>query len=136
MTRGDWLNVLHTLVGRDRVGDVERLAPTHVDLPAGRRVRLDYPAEGPPVLATRIQDLFGVAETPRVAAGRVPVLLHLLGPNHRPQQVTSDLAGFWRTTYPTVQRELRRKYPKHSWPDDPLSIPPRRDGRSRWRARD
>jgi len=127
--KADWLAALRGVVGHDRVGDVERLAPTHVELPGGRRARLEYPPEGPPVLATRIQDLFGVAETPRVASGRVPVLLHLLGPNHRPQQVTSDLAGFWRTTYPTVQRELRRKYPKHAWPDDPATAAPRRDGR-------
>ena len=73
------------------------------------------------MLAVRIQELFGVRDTPRVAAGRVPVVLHLLGPNHRPQQVTSDLAGFWTTTYPSVKKELRRRYPKHAWPDDPLA---------------
>jgi ATP-dependent helicase HrpB len=73
------------------------------------------------VLATRIQDLFGVRETPRVAGGRVPVLLHLLAPNQRPQQVTDDLAGFWQRTYPQVRKELRRRYPKHAWPEDPLA---------------
>jgi ATP-dependent helicase HrpB len=75
------------------------------------------------VLAVRIQELFGVAETPRIAGGRQPVLLHLLGPNHRPQQVTGDLASFWKNTYPTVKKELRRRYPKHAWPDDPLAPP-------------
>jgi ATP-dependent helicase HrpB len=117
----DWLPRLHGLVGEPAVRDVERLAPTHLDLPNGRRQRLTYDGVGPPVLAARIQELFGVAETPRVAAGRVPVLLHLLGPNHRPQQVTADLAGFWSTTYPRVRQELRRRYPKHAWPDDPLT---------------
>ena len=73
------------------------------------------------MLATRIQDLFGVRETPRVAAGRVPVLLHLLAPNQRPQQVTDDLASFWQRTYPQVRKELRRRYPKHAWPEDPLA---------------
>jgi ATP-dependent helicase HrpB len=116
-----WLGHLHGLVGHERVADVERLTPTQIELPNGRRVKLAYQVGGPPVLAARIQDLFGVAETPRVAGGRVAVVVHLLGPNHRPQQVTSDLAGFWRTTYPQVRRELQRRYPKHAWPDDPLA---------------
>ncbi|MFM7108491.1 MAG: ATP-dependent helicase HrpB [Planctomycetaceae bacterium] len=128
LATADWLAALHGLVGHDRARLVERLAPPHLDLPNGRRQRLAYAAPGPPVLAARIQDLFGVADTPRVADGRVPVLLHLLGPNHRPQQVTGDLAGFWRTTYPKVRQELRRRYPKHAWPDDPLAAP-RRGGR-------
>ena len=72
-------------------------------------------------MAVRIQELFGVRETPRLAGGRVPVLLHLLGPNHRPQQVTSDLASFWKNTYAEVRKELRRRYPKHAWPEDPLA---------------
>jgi ATP-dependent helicase HrpB len=67
----------------------------------------------------RIQELFGMADTPRVAAGRVPVLMHLLAPNYRPQQVTDDLASFWHTTYPQVRKELRARYPKHAWPEDP-----------------
>jgi ATP-dependent helicase HrpB len=73
------------------------------------------------VLAVRIQELFGVRETPRIGGGQVTVLLHLLGPNHRPQQVTGDLASFWTNTYPSVKKELRRRYPKHAWPDDPLT---------------
>jgi ATP-dependent helicase HrpB len=83
------------------------------------------------VLAVRIQELFGLRETPRVAGGRVPVLLHLLGPNFRPQQVTDDLASFWRNTYPEVRRELRRRYPKHAWPEDPLTAEPVRGARRR-----
>ena len=121
VAQADWLPHLHALVGHDRIADVERLAPSHIDLPNGRRQKLAYVADGPPVLAARIQDLFGVTETPRVAGGRLPVLLHLLGPNHRPQQVTADLAGFWRSTYPQVRRELKRRYPKHAWPEDPLA---------------
>jgi len=124
--QADWLPHLQALVGHDRVAEIERLAPTHIDLPTGKRHRLLYDPGGPPVLAVRIQELFGVVDTPRIAAGRVPVLLHLLGPNHRPQQVTGDLASFWRTTYPTVKKELRRRYPKHAWPDDPLAPPPPR----------
>jgi ATP-dependent helicase HrpB len=87
----------------------------------GRRHRLAYERGKAPVLAARIQDLLGVRETPRVAGGRLPVLLHLLAPNHRPQQVTDDLAGFWQRTYPQVRKELRRRYPKHAWPEDPLA---------------
>ncbi|MFM8985391.1 MAG: ATP-dependent helicase HrpB [Planctomycetia bacterium] len=122
----DWLPRLHAVVGHGRVAEIERLAPAWIELPGGRRHRLAYETSGPPVLAVRIQDLFGVRETPRVAGGRVPVLLHLLGPNHRPQQVTADLAGFWAKTYPQVRNELRRRYPKHAWPDDPLAIPARK----------
>jgi ATP-dependent helicase HrpB len=76
------------------------------------------------VLAARIQQLFGLADTPRIAEGRVLVRLHLLAPNHRPQQVTQDLAGFWQHIYPEVRKELRGRYPKHSWPDDPLRAAP------------
>jgi ATP-dependent helicase HrpB len=125
----DWLGRLHALVGHDRAAEVERLAPARIDLPTGRRHALAYGASGPPVLAVRIQELFGVRETPRIAGGRVAVLLHLLGPNHRPQQVTGDLAGFWQTTYPTVKKELRRRYPKHAWPDDPLAPPAKKPSR-------
>jgi len=116
----DWLSRLQAIVGFDRLAEIDRLAPTHHQLPSGKRFKLAYEPAAAPVLAVRIQELFGVAETPRIAGGRVAVLLHLLGPNHRPQQVTSDLASFWRNTYPTVKKELRRRYPKHAWPDDPL----------------
>ena len=117
----DWLSHLHTIVGYDRVAELDRLAPSQLELPSGKRYKLAYEPGAPPVLAVRIQELFGVRETPRVAGGRVPVLLHLLGPNHRPQQVTSDLASFWKTTYAEVRKELRRRYPKHAWPEDPLA---------------
>ena len=124
IAQADWLSRLHALVGHDRIAEVERLAPAQLELPTGKRYRLAYEPGNPPILAVRIQELFGVRETPRIAGGRVPVLLHLLGPNHRPQQVTSDLASFWKSTYADVRKELRRRYPKHSWPDDPLTAPP------------
>jgi len=117
----DWLSRLQAMVGYERLAEVERLAPAQLDLPTGKRYKLAYEPGSPPVLAVRIQELFGVRDTPRVAGGRVPVLLHLLGPNHRPQQVTSDLASFWKTTYAEVRKELRRRYPKHAWPEDPLA---------------
>jgi len=118
-----WLTALEARVGHDRRAEIDRLAPAQIELVNGRRYRLTYEPGAAPVLAARIQELFGVPDTPRVAAGRVPVLLHLLGPNHRPQQVTSDLASFWRTTYGEVRKELRRRYPKHAWPEDPLARP-------------
>jgi ATP-dependent helicase HrpB len=117
----DWLSRLQAIVGYDRVTEIDRLAPPQLELPTGKRYKLAYEPGSPPVLAVRIQELFGVRETPRIAGGRVPVLLHLLGPNHRPQQVTSDLASFWKTTYAEVRKELRRRYPKHAWPEDPLA---------------
>ena len=99
-------------------------------MPSGSRIQLVYEPGRPPVLAARIQELFGLAETPRVAAGRVPVLLHLLAPNHRPQQVTHDLRSFWENTYPQVRKELQGRYPKHAWPEDPWNATPqRRPGR-------
>jgi len=115
----NWLGAVQSLVGHDRVAEIERFAPTHIEI-RGKRHRLAYEPGQPPVLAVRIQDLFGVTATPRLAAGRLPVLLHLLGPNHRPQQVTDDLAGFWERTYVQVRKELRRRYPKHAWPENPL----------------
>ena len=89
-------------------------------MPSGSTIRLDY--SGPrPVLAVRVQELYGLPATPRLAGGRVPVLLHLLAPNFRPVQITDDLASFWATTYVQVRKDLRGRYPKHAWPDDPLS---------------
>ncbi len=119
----------------DRDRRLERLAPTHVEVPTGSRIRLDWSNASPeagPVLAVRLQELFGLAETPRVGpAPGVAVTLHLLAPNMRPQQVTSDLASFWKQTYPQVRKDLRARYPKHDWPEDPLSAPPRRGARRR-----
>lgn len=90
-------------------------APERLDLGNGRRPRVLYDAVHPPVIAARIQDLYGVTQTPRIARGRVPVVVHILAPNHRPVQVTQDLAGFWREPYPRLKQELQRKYPKHEW---------------------
>jgi len=101
-------------------------APERIDVPSGSHVRLRYEGIDPPVLAVRIQEVFGLAETPRIAAGRVPVLMHLLAPNQRPQQITNDLKSFWDTTYAVVRKELRRRYPRHAWPEDPWAAAPER----------
>lgn len=98
---------------------LDEQAPQHIGVPSGSSVRLDY-SEYPPVLAVRLQELFGLAQTPRIAGGRQEVKLHLLSPARRPVQVTQDLASFWRTTYTEVKKDLKGRYPKHYWPDDPL----------------
>ena len=89
-------------------------------MPSGSRIPIDYADPDAPVLAVRLQELFGMTETPRVAGGRVPLTLHLLSPAHRPVQVTRDLASFWRSGYFEVKKDLKGRYPKHYWPDDPL----------------
>ncbi len=99
-------------------------APESLTVPSGRSHRLDYAPDAPPVLAVKLQELFGLADTPRVGGGRVPVTLHLLSPAGRPMQVTQDLAGFWERTYPEVRKELKGRYPKHPWPDDPWTATP------------
>ena len=101
---------------------VERLAPSHIEVPTGSRIRLEYrQGADAPVLRVRLQECFGLRETPRVNDGRIPVLMELLSPGYKPVQLTSDLGSFWKGTYFEVRKELRRRYPKHSWPDDPLS---------------
>jgi ATP-dependent helicase HrpB len=99
-------------------------APDALTVPSGQARRLDYAPDAPPVLAVKLQELFGLADTPRVGGGRVPVTLHLLSPAGRPIQVTQDLRGFWERTYPEVKRELKGRYPKHPWPDDPWTATP------------
>jgi ATP-dependent helicase HrpB len=115
---------LHALLAWDQQRQLERLAPTHLTVPSGSNVRLDYETDDLPVLAVRLQEMFGCEDTPRVVDGQVPVMLHLLSPAHRPVQVTKDLASFWAHAYHEVKKELRGRYPKHHWPDDPLTALP------------
>ena len=102
---------------------LDELAPKTLEVPSGSKIRLDY-SEEPPVLAVRLQELFGLAATPRIAGGRLGVKLHLLSPAQRPVQVTQDLASFWANTYMEVKKDLKGRYPKHYWPDDPLIAEP------------
>jgi ATP-dependent helicase HrpB len=104
---------------------LNEIAPTGIRLPSGRQARIHYETGKPPWVASRMQDFFGMRETPRVANGKVPLVVHLLAPNQRPVQTTSDLAGFWERLYPQVRRELSRRYPKHAWPENPLGKSPR-----------
>jgi ATP-dependent helicase HrpB len=96
------------------------IAPSHIRLPNGRQTKVNYETGKPPWIASRLQDFFGLRETPRIANGKVALVVHLLAPNHRPVQTTTDLTGFWQRLYPQVRRELCRRYPKHKWPEDPL----------------
>jgi ATP-dependent helicase HrpB len=99
-------------------------APESLVVPSGQQRRLEYTEDGPPVRAVTLQELFGLADTPRVGCGRVAVTLHLLSPAGRPIQVTQDLKGFWERTYPEVRKEMKGRYPRHPWPDDPWTATP------------
>ena len=124
------LEALQSGVGPTARGDgLDRLAPERVTLAMGRSVTVSYEAGQPPRIASRLQDFFGMTDGPRVGGGRVPLVLELLAPNHRAVQVTRDLAGFWQRHYPSIRKELVRKYPKHSWPEDPTKPAPRMGAR-------
>ncbi|MFN6130883.1 MAG: ATP-dependent helicase HrpB [Planctomycetota bacterium] len=121
---GPWLDWLSGRLTPDQRRALEREAPERIQVPSGSWIRLEYAAGKPPILAVKIQEIFSWKATPRIAAGRIPLLLHLLAPNMRPQQVTEDLASFWKNGYGEVKKELKRRYPKHSWPDDPMAAAP------------
>jgi ATP-dependent helicase HrpB len=110
---------------------LDGLAPRELTVPSGSRVRIDYTEEGGPSLAVRLQEVFGLAATPRIGAGTVPVTFKLLSPARRPLQITRDLAGFWKSSYHDVRKEMRGRYPRHDWPEDPMSAPPTRGARRR-----
>jgi ATP-dependent helicase HrpB len=124
-------DALHGLVGPGRRQRFDALAPTHWEVPSGSRIPIRYDDPAAPVLAVRLQEMFGLRETPRIAGGRVPLTLHLLSPAQRPVQVTRDLASFWAEGYFQVRKDLRGRYPRHSWPDDPLRAEPTRRARRR-----
>ncbi len=125
-------NLERRLSPRQRAS-LDEHAPEALAVPSGSRIRLEYPENpaDPPVLAVRLQEVFGLADTPRLAGGRMAVLMHLLGPNFRPVQVTRDLRNFWNSTYQDVRKELRARYPKHPWPENPWESPPVAVGRKR-----
>jgi ATP-dependent helicase HrpB len=107
---------------------IEQHAPVRMTVPSGNAIAIEYAEGKRPIMKVRIQEVFGWKETPRIAGGRVAVQLHLLGPNFRPQQITEDLANFWDQTYGHVRKELRRRYPKHHWPEDPATATATRNG--------
>ena len=117
---GGLVRTLRRRLSSEQARLLDDVAPEHIRLNERRRVRVNYSAGKPPWIASRLQDFFGMRETPRVARGKVPLVLHLLAPNQRPVQTTTDLAGFWERLYPQVRRELCRRYPKHAWPEKPV----------------
>ena len=127
LENADWHGALAGRLTHQQSKDLDAHAPERITLPSGNSVQLSYEPGRPPVLAARIQELFGWKETPRIAQGKVRLLLHLLAPNYRPQQVTDDLASFWNNTYQQVRKDLRGRYPKHPWPEDPwTAVAPQR----------
>jgi ATP-dependent helicase HrpB len=122
--RIDFAAALKALVPWDRERQLDVLAPTHIEVPSGSRIAVDYGNPAEPTLSVRLQEMFGLTDTPRVGGGKVAVLIHLLSPARRPVQVTRDLASFWASGYKAVKAELKGRYPKHYWPDDPLVAEP------------
>ncbi|HKN87327.1 MAG TPA: ATP-dependent helicase C-terminal domain-containing protein, partial [Nitrospiraceae bacterium] len=124
--RMDLTAPLRALLTWEQQKRLDEWAPSHVAVPSGSRIRVNYENAELPVLSVRLQEMFGCEETPKIANGKVPVTIHLLSPAGRPVQVTLDLKNFWRSGYSAVRKELRGRYPKHDWPEDPLSAPPTR----------
>jgi ATP-dependent helicase HrpB len=133
VTRLDLAQPLHALLSWEQSRQLERWAPTHLTVPSGSNVRLEYETPDLPILAVRLQEMFGCKDTPRLVDGKVPVMLHLLSPARKPVQITKDLSSFWKSAYVEVKKELRGRYPKHSWPDDPLTAPPTAKAKRRTR---
>jgi len=128
LAEAPWLDYVKAELNYDQLQWFEKQAPETMQVPSGNRIRLEYPPGKRPVLAVRIQEIFGWTKTPRLAGGSVPIQLHLLGPNHRPQQITDDLESFWKTTYGEIRKELKRRYAKHHWPDNPATAKATRNG--------
>jgi ATP-dependent helicase HrpB len=126
VTADDLGRALHGLLAWDLRARLDADAPTHFEVPTGSRIALDYGAESGPVLAVRVQELFGLERHPAIAGGRIPLVLHLLSPASRPIQITRDLPGFWRGSWSAVRSEMRGRYPRHPWPEDPVAEPPTR----------
>ncbi|MGH8315759.1 MAG: ATP-dependent helicase C-terminal domain-containing protein, partial [Steroidobacterales bacterium] len=113
--------LLHDLLTWKQREELERFVPTHLVVPSGSRIPIEYTAADAPAVSVRLQELFGLQTTPAVADGRVPITLKMLSPAGRPVQVTQDLKSFWARGYHDVRKELKGRYPKHYWPDDPLA---------------
>ena len=124
-------NALATLVPHHRLAALDRLLPSHFDAPSGSRVPIDYTRSEGPTLPIRVQEVFGLNHHPAIADGRVPLILELLSPAHRPIQITRDLPGFWRGSWKAVKSEMKGRYPKHPWPDDPAATAPTRRAKPR-----
>jgi ATP-dependent helicase HrpB len=124
-------NALHELLPWPLRRRLEAEAPTHYEAPTGTNAAIDYEAEAGPTISIRLQELFGLDKHPGIAGGRIPLVIELLSPGHKPVQITRDLPGFWRGSYAAVRSEMRGRYPRHPWPDNPLDAPPTRRAKPR-----
>ena len=122
----DILPAMRARLSRQQQRRLDELAPVSIVVPSGSRIPIDYTSGDTPVLAVKLQEMFGLSDTPVIAGGRVKLLLHLLSPARRPVQITQDLKGFWNSGYQMVKKELKGRYPKHPWPDDPWNAMPTR----------
>jgi ATP-dependent helicase HrpB len=125
------MDVLRSLLTWEQQRDLDSVAPTHLQVPSGSQIRIDYLDPSAPALSVRLQEVFGLDATPRIGGGRIPVTFKLLSPAQRPVQVTRDLASFWRGSYADVRKDMRGRYPKHHWPENPLEAQPTRGARRR-----
>jgi len=123
LERLDMFAIIQSLIPQELKRRLDRLAPRHVAIPSGADISIDYEGDGDPVLRARLQEMFGLAETPRIADGKAALRVELLSPARRPLAVTQDLKSFWANAYPQVRSEMRGRYPKHPWPEDPLNAP-------------
>jgi ATP-dependent helicase HrpB len=126
LNRVSMLEALQAHLGYERRRKLEELAPTHIGLPTGSRAAIDYLSDNAPIASMRMQEVFGLAATPRIGGGSVPVTFELLSPARRPLQVTRDLASFWKNAYVEVRKDMRGRYPRHYWPENPLEAEPTR----------
>ena len=124
LQRLQMVTVLESMLTWGQRQQLDDWAPTHILVPSGQRIPVDYSQQGNPILAVRLQEMFGLQQTPLIGQGKVPLTLHLLSPAQRPVQVTKDLASFWQNTYFEVKKDLMGRYPKHYWPDNPLEAMP------------
>ncbi|WP_028080889.1 ATP-dependent helicase HrpB [Solimonas soli] len=131
LSRLDLSELLRAQLSHERQQALQKLAPTHVEVPSGSRLRLDYRPPGAPALEVKLQEMFGSLDTPTVNGGRTKIVLHLLSPAQRPIAVTQDLAGFWERSYLDVRKDMRGRYPRHPWPDDPRRAEPTRRAKPR-----
>jgi len=125
LKRLDMFGLIQSLFTWEQLRIIEENAPSQLTVPSGSKIRIDY-SDNDPFVSVKLQEMFGLAETPRVAWGKVPLIIHLLSPAQRPIQVTRDLRSFWEAIYPQVKKELKGRYPKHPWPDDPWTATPTR----------
>jgi ATP-dependent RNA helicase HrpB len=120
----DLTEALNFFFTRDQFRELDRLAPSHLRVPGGSMIRIDYSADPKPILAVRLQEMFGETDTPHIAGGKVPLVVHLLSPARRPLAVTQDLGSFWANVYPGLRKQMQARYPRHHWPEDPLEAAP------------